>query len=50
MLIVVMGFAVFWHIVLFPQLQGKCQSKSRKDGARLALFLIFVLFCILIVL
>jgi len=30
--------------VLFPQLQGKCQGKIRKDGARPALFLIFVLF------
>jgi hypothetical protein len=33
------GFAV-----LFPQLLGKCQGKTSKDGARPALFLIFVLF------
>jgi hypothetical protein len=30
--------------VLFPQLQGKCQGDARKDGARPALFIIFVLF------
>ena len=30
--------------VLFPQLWGKCQGKTRKDGARPALFLFFVLF------
>jgi len=36
--------------VLFPQLQGKCQGKTRKDGARPALFLIFVLFYVLFVL
>jgi len=30
--------------VLFPQLQGKCQGKTHKDGARPVLFLIFVLF------
>jgi hypothetical protein len=51
--------------VLFPQLQGKCQGKTRKDGARPALFhtslyvccsvvicvvrLLFVLFCVLFV-
>jgi hypothetical protein len=35
--------------VLFPQLQGKCQGKARKDGARPALFLIFVLFYVLFV-
>jgi hypothetical protein len=29
--------------VLFPQLLGKCQGDTRKDGARPALFLIFVL-------
>jgi len=28
----------------FPQLLGKCQGKTRKDGVRPALFLIFVLF------
>ena len=34
----------YWGFpVLFPQLQGKCQGKTRKDGARPALFLIFVL-------
>ena len=30
--------------VLFPQLWGKCQGKTPKDGARPALFLIVVLF------
>jgi len=30
--------------VLFPQLYGKCQGKTRKDEARPALFLIFVFF------
>jgi hypothetical protein len=30
--------------VPFPQLQGKCQGKTRKDGTQFALFLIFVLF------
>jgi hypothetical protein len=29
--------------VLFFQLKGKCQGKPRKDGARLALFLVIVL-------
>jgi hypothetical protein len=28
--------------VIFPQLYGKCQGKTRKDGARPALFLIFL--------
>jgi hypothetical protein len=28
----------------FPQLYGKCQRKTRKDEARPAIFLIFVLF------
>jgi hypothetical protein len=36
--------------VLFPQLWGKCQGKTCVDGARPALFLIFVLFCVLFVL
>jgi len=36
--------------VLFPQLQGKCQGKTRKDGARPALFLIFELFYVFFVL
>jgi len=36
--------------VLFPQLQGKCQGKPRKDTARPALFLIFALLYILFVL
>jgi len=36
--------------VLFPQLQGKCRGKPRKDGARPALFLIFVLFYVSFVL
>jgi len=38
--------------VLFPQLYGKCQGKTRKDGARLALFHMscyFVLFYVLFV-
>jgi hypothetical protein len=30
--------------VLSPQFYGKFQGKTRKDGARPALFLIFVLF------
>jgi len=30
--------------VLFPQLYGKCRGKTLKDGARPALFLIFVLY------
>jgi len=33
----------------FPQLLGKCQDKTRKDGARPALFLTFVLFYVLFV-
>ena len=36
--------------LLFPQLQGKYQGKTRKDGARSALFLIVVLFYVLFVL
>jgi len=36
--------------VLFPQLYGKCQGKTRKDGARPALFLISVLFYVFFVL
>jgi hypothetical protein len=35
--------------VLFPQLQGKCQGKTRKDGTRPALFLIFELFYVFFV-
>ena len=35
--------------MLFPQLHGKCQGKARKDGARPALFLIFVVLCIVCV-
>jgi hypothetical protein len=31
--------------VLFPQLQGKCQGKIRKDGARTALFHISLYLC-----
>jgi len=30
--------------LLFPQLEGKCQGKTHKDGARTALFLVVVLF------
>jgi len=33
----------------FPQLLGKCQGKTRKDGARPARFLIFMLFSVLFV-
>jgi hypothetical protein len=36
--------------VLFPQLYGKCQGKTRKDGARPALFLVFVLLYVFFVL
>ena len=36
--------------MFFPQLQGKCQGKTRKDGARSALFQIFVLFYVYFVL
>jgi hypothetical protein len=36
--------------VLFPQLQGKCQGKPRKDGARPALFLVVVLLYVFFVL
>jgi hypothetical protein len=38
--------------VLFPQLKGKCQGKTRKDGARTALnfvWLLFVLFYVVFV-
>jgi len=35
--------------VLFLQLLSKCQGKTRKDGARPALFLIFVLFYVFFV-
>jgi hypothetical protein len=41
----------YWGFsVLFSLLKGKCQGKTRKDGSRPALFLIFVLFYVLIVL
>jgi hypothetical protein len=36
--------------VLFPQLFGKCQGKTRKDGTRPALFLVVVLLNIFFVL
>ena len=36
--------------LLSPQLLGKCQGKTRKDGARPALFIIFLLFYVLFVL
>ena len=36
--------------VLFLQLQGKCQGKTHKDGARPAIFQIFVLFYVFFVL
>jgi hypothetical protein len=32
----------------FPQLLGKCQGKTRKGGARPALFLIFVLYVLFV--
>ena len=35
--------------MVFPQLWGKCQGKTCKDGARPALFQIFVLFYVLFV-
>jgi hypothetical protein len=35
--------------VLFPQLYGKCQGKTRKDGTRPTLFLVVVLLCVLFV-
>ena len=35
--------------MLFTQLQGKCQGKTRKDRTRPALFLIFVSFSVLFV-
>jgi len=38
------GYPDWGFSVLFPQLYGKCQGKTRKDRARPALFLIFVLF------
>ena len=38
------GYPDWGFSVLFPQLLGKCQGKTRKDGAWPALFLIFVLF------
>ena len=37
-------------VMFFHQLQGKCQGKTRKNGARPALFLIFVFFYIFFVL
>jgi hypothetical protein len=37
-------------MVLFPQLYGKCQGDARKDGARPALFLIFLLLYVFFVL
>ena len=41
------GYPDLGFSVLFPQLHGKCQDKTRKDGARPALFLTFVLFYVL---
>ena len=46
----VYGYPDWGFSMLFPQLQGKCQGKTRKDGARPTLFLIFVLFYLLYVL
>jgi hypothetical protein len=43
------GYPDWGFSVLFPQLWDKCQGKTRKDGARPALFLIFVLFCVFFV-
>ena len=39
-----------FFFLLFPQLQGKCQGKTRNDGERSALFLIFVFFYVYFVL
>jgi len=36
--------------VLFPQLQDKCQGKTRKDGARPELFIVVVLLYVFFVL
>jgi hypothetical protein len=38
------GYPDWGFSLLFPQLWGKYQDKTRKDGARPALFLIFVLY------
>ena len=52
------GYPDWGLSVLFPQLKGKCQGKTRKDGARPALFqnfcvvlyiICFVSFCVLFV-
>ena len=34
--------------MLFPQLQGKCQGRTRKDGARPALFQSFVFYVLFV--
>jgi len=44
------GYPDWGFSVHFSELWGKCQGKTRKDGARPALFLIFVLFYVLFVL
>jgi hypothetical protein len=44
------GYPDWGFSVLFPQLYGKCQGDARKDGARPALFLIFVLLYVFFVL
>jgi hypothetical protein len=44
------GYPDWGFSTLFPQLQRKCQGKTRKNGARPTLFLIFVLLYVLFVL
>jgi len=41
------GYPDLGFSVLFPQLEGKCQAKTRKDGARPALLQNFWVLCIL---
>ena len=40
------GYPDWGFSVLFPQLYGKCQGKTRKDGARPPLFQILFVLCI----
>jgi len=44
------GYPDWGFSVLFPQLYGKCQGKTRKDGARNHSSKMFVLFYVLLVL
>jgi hypothetical protein len=48
--IFVYGYSDWGFSVLFPQLQSKCQGKSRKDGTRPSRFLVVVLFYVFVVL